>query len=98
MVSEQLDHVNSRHDIIVDGPFAQNAVLMAVLAGLRRGQRVLASQLRDGTTAGAACLALIADGKLPHIEIKVSESRPANLQGLAAYQERWRELAHAQTR
>lgn len=98
MVSEQLDHVKSRHDIIVDGPFAQNAVLMAVLAALRPGQRVLASQLRDGTTAGAACLALMADGKLPHIEIKVSESRPAKLQELAAYQTKWKELAHAQAR
>lgn len=98
MVSEQLDHVKSRHDIIVDGPFAQNAVLMAVLAALRPGQRVLASQLRDGTTAGAACLALMSDGKLPHIDIKVSESQPARLQGLAAYQTKWKELAHAQAR
>lgn len=98
MVSEQLDHIKSRHDIIVDGPFAQNAVLMAVLAALRPGQRVLASQLRDGTTAGAACLALMADGKLPHIDIKVFESRPAKLQGLAAYQTKWKELAHAQAR
>ncbi len=97
MVSEQLDHVYSRHDIIVDGPFAQNAVLMAVLASLRPGQRVLASELRDGTTAGAACLALITDGKLPHIEIKVSESPAAQLKGLAAYRQRWREFADAKT-
>jgi sugar (pentulose or hexulose) kinase len=98
MVSEQLDHVKSRHDIIVDGPFAQNAVLLAVLAALRPGQRVLASELRDGTTAGAACLALMADGKLPHIDIKVAHAGPASLEGLAAYQKKWKELVHAQPR
>lgn len=96
MVSEQLDHVKSRHDIIVDGPFAQNAVLLAVLAALRPAQRVLASDLRDGTTAGAACLALMADGKLPHIDIKVTQIHPASLDGLAAYRKKWKELAHAQ--
>lgn len=95
MVSEQLDHVKSRHDIIVDGPFAQNPVLMAVLAQLRPGQRVLASALRDGTTAGAACLALMRDGRLPHIGIKAAQARPAGLEGLADYQRRWKGLAQA---
>jgi sugar (pentulose or hexulose) kinase len=95
MVSEQLDHVKSRHDIIVDGPFAQNAVMMAVLAALRPGQRVRASALRDGTTAGAACLALMSDGKLPHIDIKVTEIAAAGLEGLADYHKEWKEHAHA---
>jgi len=95
MVSEQLDHVKSRHDIIVDGPFAQNPVLMAVLAELRPGQRVLASALRDGTTAGAACLALMRDGKLPHIDITVVQTGSAGLGGLADYQRRWKGLAQA---
>lgn len=98
MVSEQLDHVKSRHDVIVDGPFAQNGVLMAVLAALRPGQRLLASALRDGTTAGGACLAMMRDGKLPRIDITVAHATPANLPGLAAYQKRWKELSHANAR
>ena len=73
MVSEQLDAVSSRHDIIVDGPFSTNPVLLAILAQLRPSQRVLASNLRDGTTAGAACLAIIDNGVLPRIALKLMQ-------------------------
>ncbi len=55
----------------------------------------MASALRDGTTAGAACLALMSDGKLPHIDIKVTEITAAGLEGLAPYQKEWKEHAHA---
>ena len=96
MVSEQLDAISSSHDIIVDGPFGQNPVLMAVLAQLRAGQKLHASDLRDGTTAGAACLGLIDDGKLPRIGLKLIEVPPAAIPGLGAYQALWREKAYAQ--
>nr|HMQ58831.1 FGGY family carbohydrate kinase [Rhizobiaceae bacterium] len=48
MVDQSLQAVGAKNDIIVDGPFSQNTVFMAVLAALRPGQRVLASDLRDG--------------------------------------------------
>lgn len=95
MVAEQLDAVGSRHDIIVDGPFALNGVFTAVLAQLRGKQKVFASQLRDGTTAGAACLGLMVDGKLPRIKLGMSEAKPAGIAGLETYQKLWKELAHA---
>lgn len=98
MVSEQLDAVSSRHDVIVDGPFAMNPVLLAILAQLRPGQRVLASELRDGTAAGAACLALVRDGRLPHITLKTHEVAQAGIAGLDAYRQRWREMAGAPAR
>ncbi len=94
MVSEQLDAVSSRHDIIVDGPFSTNPVLLAILAQLRPSQRVLASNLRDGTTAGAACLALIDNGVLPRIALKLMPVAPAAIAGLEAYQALWKEKAY----
>lgn len=94
MVSEQLDAVVSRGDIIVDGPFAQNPVLMAVLAQLRAGQRVLASDLRDGTTAGAAALALIDGGRLPSVALRLNAVQPAGIAGLDAYHASWRTKAY----
>lgn len=94
MVSEQLDAITSKDDIIVDGPFSQNPVLLAVLAQLRPAQKVKASALRDGTTVGAAALAMIADGKLPTIGIRMTEVRPAEIAGLAAYQAAWRVMAY----
>jgi len=95
MVGEQLEAVGSRHDIIIDGPFAANPVLLGLLAGLRSGQQVLASELRDGTTAGAACVALMAGGKLPAIGLALKRIAPAAVPGLAAYRAIWKEKAYA---
>lgn len=93
MVGEQLDAVSSGNDIIVDGPFAKNPVLLALLAQLRPGQKVKASQLLDGTAAGAACLAMITEGKLPRIAIGTADTVVSDVAGLNAYRLRWRELA-----
>ena len=92
MVSEQLDAITSTDDIIVDGPFSQNPVLLAILAQLRPAQAVKASALRDGTTAGAAAIALIsADGaRLPMIGLKLSPVAAATVPGLADYHRSWR--------
>lgn len=95
MVSESLAAVGSQHDIIVDGPFSKNGVFLSLLASLRQGQRVLASDLRDGTTAGAACLAMMPDGKLPSLPLTLSPAMPAQIDDLSAYQHRWRELAYS---
>ncbi|MFN4143080.1 FGGY-family carbohydrate kinase [Aestuariivirga sp.] len=95
MVSEQLDAIASRDEIIVDGPFSQNRVLLALLAQLRPRQAVKASALRDGTTAGAAALALIADdGTLPTIALKLATVSAARVGGLEEYHAKWRRLAH----
>ena len=98
MVSEQLDAITSKDDIIVDGPFSQNPVLLAVLAQLRPGQKVKASALRDGTTAGAAALAMIEDGTLPTIALKMTDVTPAAVQGLGEYQAAWRRMAYEKGR
>ena len=94
MVSEQLDAIASKDDIIVDGPFSQNPVLLAVLAQLRPGQAVKASALRDGTTAGAASLALIRDGVLPTIALTLQTVAPSAIAGLDDYHRTWRRMAY----
>jgi len=98
MVSESLTALNSRHDIIVDGPFSKNLVFLAVLAQLREGQKILASDLRDGTTAGAACLALMPDGKLPHVPLALTMIQSQNLINLGGYRANWQKLAHENSR
>ncbi|HQY74956.1 MAG TPA: hypothetical protein PLK44_14680, partial [Aestuariivirga sp.] len=94
MVAECLAALGSRHDIIVDGPFSRNLVFLQVLAQLRQGQRVLASDLRDGTTAGAACLALMPDGVLPHVPLALTTIASQNLNNLGKYQAAWQKLAY----
>jgi sugar (pentulose or hexulose) kinase len=90
MVSESLDAIHSQGDIIVDGPFSQNNAFLAVLAALRADQTVYASEARDGTAAGAACLALMPDGVLPHIDVPLRHIAPAAIPGLKTYQIAWR--------
>lgn len=95
MMSESLDALQSNHAIIVDGPFSQNEVFLKLLAALRPKQSIFASHLRDGTATGAACLALMADGLLPKIDINMWEIKPAPV-NLSTYQTRWRkEAQHA---
>ncbi len=95
MVSESLDAIQSELSIIVDGPFADNTVFLQLLACLRPNQTIRASTLRDGTTAGAACLALFskaAEGLLPKIDIAMRDIPPAPID-LTTYQTTWRKEA-----
>ncbi|MDP4822763.1 MAG: FGGY family carbohydrate kinase [Aestuariivirgaceae bacterium] len=95
MVSMQLDALKSRGDIIIDGPFSQNRVLLGVLAQLRAGQRIFASKLTNGTAAGAAVLALIENETIPAIPLTLDEIAPAGIAGLADYQREWLARAKA---
>jgi sugar (pentulose or hexulose) kinase len=94
MVSESLGAIGSRHDIIVDGPFSKNMIFLQILAALRVGQKVLASDLRDGTTAGAACLGLMRDEKLPHVDLSLVQVSPADFPELGNYRTTWQSLAY----
>jgi hypothetical protein len=57
----------------------------------------LESDLRDGTTAGAACLALMPDGILPHVSLSLTTIASQNLRNLGPYQTAWRKLAYENT-
>jgi sugar (pentulose or hexulose) kinase len=93
MVSESLTSIGSRCDIIVDGPFSENLVFLSVLAQLRPGQNLFASDLRDGTTAGAACLGLMRHGNLPHVPLSLARIHASELAGLRDYAVAWLDLA-----
>jgi sugar (pentulose or hexulose) kinase len=57
-----LRKIGNANRVIVDGPFASNAVYLEVLAACLPGQAVLAADEKNGTAAGAASLALTASG------------------------------------
>jgi sugar (pentulose or hexulose) kinase len=94
MVSESLDAIGSKYDVIIDGPFSRNEIFVRLLAQLRPQQRLLSSDLRDGTTAGAACLALMPDGQLPDVELSLTEVEPAQIEGFEEYCRSWRQKAY----
>jgi sugar (pentulose or hexulose) kinase len=93
MVSESLDALQSQHDVIVDGPFSQNHCFLSVLQALRPAQTIWASEARDGTAAGAACLALMPSGTLPHIDLSLRKASAPAIADLQAYQSNWRASA-----
>lgn len=72
---------------IIEGPFARNAIYLALLASLRPAGVETASSA-TGTAAGAALLALGA-GQAPASQ---SVPLPADAPALAAYAARWRAL------
>jgi sugar (pentulose or hexulose) kinase len=93
MVDRSLAAVKSKGDIIVDGPFAKNPIFLSVLTALRAGQKVFASQLRDGTTAGAMVLALMTEsGKLPKLDLALDEVSPMAQGIINDYAEKWRRI------
>jgi sugar (pentulose or hexulose) kinase len=89
MMSESLDALHSKQAIIVDGPFSQNEVFLKLLASLRTGQFVYASNLRDGTATGAACLALMRGGLLTQADIDMRNIAASNID-LVDYQREWK--------
>ena len=93
MASEMLDALLSTHDIIVDGPFSQNEAFLQCLATLRPNQKVKASEASEGTASGAACLALMPLGKLPHMAVGMRTIKPARLDALQNYQKAWQKAA-----
>jgi sugar (pentulose or hexulose) kinase len=90
MCDQSLDAIGSKGRIIIDGPFAENPVFLAILAAMRPRQQVFASDLRDGTTVGAAVLALMqGNGTLPQIGLNLRAIAPAGIEGLDRYRKDW---------
>jgi sugar (pentulose or hexulose) kinase len=90
MTDQSLDAVGSASDVIIDGPFGENPLFCGVLAGLRAPQRVLRSDLRDGTAAGAALLAhMSAPEDLPRRNITLTPVEPLCGIGLVEYRAEW---------
>jgi sugar (pentulose or hexulose) kinase len=90
MVSESLNAIGSRSDVIIDGPFSKNSVFLQLLAQLRPWQRFFVSNLSEGTTAGAACLGMMHDGQLPIMSLSLDEVVGSLIQGLDAYSKYWK--------
>ena len=99
MTAEALDALESRSPIVIDGPFARNDLYCSLLAALRPGQKVSSSLLQEGTSVGAALLALMNPaGDLPKRQVELKPHAPAEFAGLRAYQSMWQAKARAAAR
>lgn len=87
-----LDLIRSNNTLIVDGGLAKIDLFTAMLGQLRPSQQVVRSSMSEGSATGAAALAFKALGLAPFKDETISV--PAgNIDGLAAYRDRWRILA-----
>lgn len=91
MVDAQLDSLQSKGDIVIDGPFAQNKLLCGLLGQLRPGQKILTSELRDGTVMGALVLSQMDnDGNMPSLPIGMIQQEVGQLVDILNYRAQWR--------
>ncbi|WP_136443746.1 FGGY-family carbohydrate kinase [Pacificoceanicola onchidii] len=90
MINELLDTLGSTSDIIIDGPFAQNTLVAGIIGQLRPGQKILASELRDGTAMGAAILGQMkGGGTVPSLPIPMKPCAASAFDGLSQYRDSW---------
>lgn len=87
-----LDLIDARGPIVVDGPFAANALYLGVLATLRSPDPVSASTSTEGPTQGAAGLAL---GTARRPVGMAAPAAPLLPEAVLDYRERWCALAGA---
>ena len=87
MVDLQLDWLESRQAIYLEGSFGKNPFIPALLAALRPQQTVFASSEASGTTLGAFYLAHWHEPK-PALARQAVQAAPVN--GLIPYRQTWR--------
>jgi len=87
--------IGAQGEIVFDGPFAANPLFLGVLAALRPGDRVFASDCADGPTLGAAALAygVAWRGAARPLQASMLQS-----DAVRAYRELWHELVQNRLR
>lgn len=89
MGAELLENLGSVGAVLVDGPFAADALFPALLQSLRPQNRVVVLPPRQGTSAAALWLA----GYKPLMAGEAGEVAPLTAaEGILAYRGRWREM------
>lgn len=86
MADTSLDLLGARGTVVIEGPFADNALIGPLLAGLHPGRSVALSRDRAGTVGGA--LALASGGRAPEPRLRAVE--PIYDPRLAPLRTRWR--------
>ncbi|MEX0344756.1 MAG: FGGY-family carbohydrate kinase [Rhizobiaceae bacterium] len=89
MTALALARLGTSERIIVDGPFAANSTYLSILAGLMSSCEIVASNEPNGTSRGAAMLALMGDSNLPAISPSLTAVDNAQVEGLSDYHNVW---------
>jgi len=89
MIDYQLDMLEAKGDVFIEGAFLKNPLLCSLLAKCRPHQKILLSKDSTGTVQGTAYLT-----QRDSIENKIhlSQAKQLNLTSLTNYRDNWRAL------
>jgi hypothetical protein len=89
-----LERLGAEGTIVLDGSFARDPLYPALVAALKPGRRVVFNTDHYGTASGAA---LLADHprRTAVAPVAIEAARVADIAGLAAYRNTWRERAES---
>ncbi len=89
MTALALSRLGTAGRIIVDGPFAANSAYLSILAGLMTSCEIMSCNEPNGTSRGAAMLALMESSELPAISPSMAEVGGVQIEGVSDYHEHW---------
>lgn len=89
MIDYQLNTLQAKGNVIIEGAFLKNPLLCATLGQLRPEQKILLSKDATGTVVGAGYLM---DWGNLDTNVELSESKPIKLNGLDDYRKKWLRL------
>jgi sugar (pentulose or hexulose) kinase len=90
MIDYQLDMLNAKGNIYIEGAFLKNPLLCAILNQLREDNNVMLSMDSTGTVQGAGYLS---DWNNIECKIECSDSYSTELAKVSEYKQKWRQLA-----
>jgi sugar (pentulose or hexulose) kinase len=90
MIELEIELLDAPGEILIEGPFAANAMLCGLVAALC-ARPVLVAGAGEATALGAA---LLCDWQRDHAAADRRRCEPSTLDGLDAYRSRWREQLH----
>ncbi len=92
MLDYQMDLVQARGEVFIEGAFLKNPALCGLLAQLRGPQRIRLSSDATGTLQGCALLTRWQARDTP---IALADCPASSLRGLDAYRKQWRDAAES---
>ena len=91
MIDYQLDMLDAKGKIFIEGAFLKNPLLCAMINQLRAEQNVFLSLDSTGTVQGAAYLTNWSEVEC---NIETSAAKQTNLVGLSRYKQSWIDIIH----
>ncbi|MED7789297.1 FGGY family carbohydrate kinase [Francisella sp. 19X1-34] len=93
MINYELELLQSKNDVIIEGAFAKNSLLCRIIAQLQKDIKISVSTDLTGAVSGAASLCIRNKTSDTSHLVKTYISEPTSLNGLSEYYSQWKTKA-----